>query len=495
MELELLKEKVDCLVMISDTDIIQEEVCETIIPDSQPDVLRIIDTSVNIMLKSKEAEQGRVFIKGILQTSVIYSADDDNFYKVVTPIPFTVLVNKQEISDACAVSAKCAVISADTLISNSRKIVIRVNYRSKVCVYDKRCYEVCTKIENEDVYQKIEETELTYLSEYTEKTFLISDAITCENCHDSYAEILCAEYRITDMEYSISGSRVILRGNAQTDVTMLPSDSIVPIKLVKTSEFSQLIDVDESDSIENIAVNIMLTGCFCEVQSQSGGEEDRFEIEINAVAQCEIYRRKVISVLCDAYSADGDLILQKEELNIIKEKSCNIKTVEVSERYDNTCEIRDVISSRINFLEPIYEENCVKQPCVVTVYGLDKDASPVTMKQTFCATCGDLLCCTTPKISAINSLLSGGEIIFECSIIFVEETKKMLQINNISSCELERNNKWDESPSAVVYRFDVNDTLWDLSKKYRSSVETIIDVNKLEGSEIEQGRLLLIPKV
>ena len=49
-------------------------------------------------------EEAAAVIKGIFQTSVIYTSHDNNIYKVDLPLPYTVTVSKNEIQSEFGVT-------------------------------------------------------------------------------------------------------------------------------------------------------------------------------------------------------------------------------------------------------------------------------------------------------------------------------------------------------------------------------------------------------
>ena len=51
-----------------------------------------------------------------------------------------------------------------------------------------------------------------------------------------------------------------------------------------------------------------------------------------------------------------------------------------------------------------------------------------------------------------------------------------------------------DTPSAAIYIVQKGDTLWDISKKYRTGEESIALLNTLENNEIHEGQKILIMK-
>ena len=497
MELKLNKEVIDSLMIVDKSLINQEEIGELTIPDTLPDASKILDTMVCILLKSKEAEQGRTVLKGVLQTTVIYSADDDNVYKVELPLPYTVIANKKDITQECEISAKVSLKDAEAVITNPRKMIVKVCYSALVNTYSKQKIEICSKIEDNNVFQLSNSRELNYLSHYTEKTFVISDDISIDNSSGDI-ELLSTDYKITSLEYSFSGNRIIVRGSVESAFIYMLSDSISPQKKEHCFDFSQIIDVSDAESIENVVIDIMLNGCYCDIGANASGvNESNFSIELHAVAQCEIYRRKLTCILEDAYSAAGEVVCQWSNHTICERKYVSQISERICQRFENVSNIREIIDAKIKINDIRAENENLKINCTLVGYGMDAQQFPHNMKYNFtvdidCGAKGD-----TSYFAHIENIeIFGSEIIFEGEIIVASEITEEASLNNLEYAELTENSMWMNAPSAVIYFCKSGDTLWSVAKKFMSSIDIIKQLNEIsEECELEDGRMLLVPKV
>ena len=496
MELELYKEKIEGMNLIFETQVTQEEVCEAIIPDSQPDILKVMETSVNVLLKSKEAEQGRAIVKGVLQSTVIYAAEDDNFYKVEIPIPYTVIANCHDINDDYAVLAVTDILSADAFISNSRKIVVKANYITNIHVFGNYTVEFCCKVENDDVYQLIDEVHIPFLNEYKEKTFVISDDIALENSDGCNFEILSAEFSVKNVDYSISGSRILIRGTAETNLTLLFSDRIVPEKFIKKSDFSQILDTDASE-LDNIKINIMLTGCYCDAAMHSAENDmQSVSIELHAVAQCEIYKKKETTVMRDLYCVYGDIICTTEEITVFSGDNLKCETIKHHDKFENMLELKEIISAKIQFGEVNIENNTAKFNGTFYAYGIDGNAIPTVFKHNLTFKYKtDVVHVPKIRLLSINTEIISNEINIDLEIELISKEKVTTRFITVNAAEIQENNKWDSAYSAVLCELKENETLWDIAKRNLSSVDIIKKFNNIDSeTNIEAGTILLVPK-
>ena len=67
-------------------------------------------------------------------------------------------------------------------------------------------------------------------------------------------------------------------------------------------------------------------------------------------------------------------------------------------------------------------------------------------------------------------------------------------INSVTKLEI-TDEEVPRMPSVVVYFVKPGDTLWNIAKKFRSTVEYIMEVNNLNNEIIYPGQRLLIPRL
>lgn len=389
MELKLNTKNIKALSIINEAIITQEETGEVIVPDILPDIESIIETKAYVLLKSKEAEQGRAVIKGTLQTTVLYLSKNNDVCKLDTAIPYTIIDNNNLIDTDCLLKSEVLIIACDAITANPRKVIVRVNIKSTVSSFRENQYDICEDIENASICRHKNTNTYSVLTEYKEKIFVISDElhVDYEDC-----EILLYNYTVENCEYSISGSKIILRGTAVTELTVIPSDSVESEKIHNSSEFSQIIDIDDIECFSEIKLSPMMTGCYCDYNAYSSDGSEYVSVEIHTVIQCEIYSYISVAAVDDVYSLQGDVVCEWEEVRL----------------------------------------NCAER----------------------------------------NSV----------------------HISNLKSAVIEVDDRWEKTPSAVLYRANAGESLWDIAKKYLSTKEIICAVNGLEADIFEEEIMIIIPK-
>ena len=84
----------------------------------------------------------------------------------------------------------------------------------------------------------------------------------------------------------------------------------------------------------------------------------------------------------------------------------------------------------------------------------------------------------------------------ECKVdlMFELEMYNNTNINIMNEIDIEENNV-NSSPSMIVHIVKQGDTLWNIAKQHNTTVEEIVNVNKIEDpNNISIGQKLFIPR-
>ena len=76
---------------------------------------------------------------------------------------------------------------------------------------------------------------------------------------------------------------------------------------------------------------------------------------------------------------------------------------------------------------------------------------------------------------------------------FLKEPLDVWSIEDVKISDVDRQEQ-EKAPGIVGYIVQDKDKLWDLAKKYNTTMESIINTNALEEKELKRGQKLLIFK-
>lgn len=122
----------------------QEQTAEVIVPDSCPDVARIVYTSASVIVRGKECRTGSVLVSGGIRASALCIPEDDSGARTLESyLPFSLRIEHPSVTERTQAVVSAFVRQIDARLIHSRKILIRAD----LC-----CTAECLTAEEETLY-------------------------------------------------------------------------------------------------------------------------------------------------------------------------------------------------------------------------------------------------------------------------------------------------------------------------------------------------------
>ena len=221
---------------------------------------------------------------------------------------------------------------------------------------------------------------------------------------------------------------------------------------------------------------------------------------------CCAYETKDINLIEDLYSISSDLEFAQKEINTMSEKQnlreiCNVKEqINIPEidnnRLYNVQTITNILSTTVKNEKIIYEGEVKLE----LLYEMNTSVNSRNIEIPFnfeIAAEGINEHCminTEIDIKRDDFIVNSGNIDVDIEMEFsvsVSKNSKLNIINEISLQDARDNSIY----SMVIYFVKPGDTLWEIAKKFRSTVFDITRVNDIEDeNKIYAGQQLYIPK-
>ena len=510
MDLNLSREKIRFAKKVLDTEISHEETMEMIVPDVQPDIFRVLDVYATAFIRSKDTEPGKVTVSGAAAVTVIYFEEDEvSLSKVKLELPFSVTAYEDEIDFDSKVAAKISVASVDASIINTRKFVVKANFRTAVMCFNEEETEICSGVETSDD-MGIEllggELETCPYTRIKEKTFTIAEELSLPSSKPDIGEILNTKVNLSAGDARLIGNKLILKGTVFVSLLYIADGNDLESVDFET-EFSQIMEFEELNEDCGFDIITMLTGAFFNVNSLLSTEKRTVTAELSAVAQCISYERKNMSFIQDVYSTK--FVLEETAADITIENRGKRSVINNNMRHEiktqnNITEIIAVTAQTgAVFVSDADNASVLSAPVNIScIYKCD-DGQLLSAKGCFetevntkmsgaknlFATCG----CGTDIYAAIV----GGDIEVRGSVDFIITEGESSAINAITDISYSEDEVIDtsEMASVTIARIKKDATFWKLAKKHHSTPDIIMNANDIESeSDLLEGKMLIIPK-
>lgn len=477
----------------------QEETTESIIPDSLPDVSRVISAQGTVCMTEKVCGDRHAQISGKACITVIYIADgEENPRSLVVEIPFRTRKDDPEIGPDAVMHTSSVLSYVDARILNPRKLLIRSEIMFEASVYSYYRYEV-----NHDMLSSKPEliekqnASLEYVSicEISEKTFQFSDVWTPSSTKPEISEMICARAEFGTLEGKLIGKKLVCKGDIRFEVIYRSEQELCSAQF--EIPYSQVIETGQT--YEDGEVSLVPALNSIELQSGNGTVEANVELTI----QCCIRAVKSCCYLKDCYGIGYQLSPERENYPIIKLLDMQMRKEQVRAFCELNTPARQILSCIVtpgSFQISESEDSsvCEAQYNISLLYFSEDGALCSASCKTSVSVNAPLsphMCIywsCRPAGEAVAVPVSGGaEVRFHAEFLIagIEESS----IQAICAVNASPNTDAGKTPSLMVRTAGPGETVWDIAKSCGAAVRDINEVNCISGETLEVGRILLIP--
>ena len=506
MELQLKRSQMDRYESVLHTTTVQEETMEMIVPDACPDILRIVDTEGMVLIRSKEAKAGLVQIEGIVKTMVLYVPEGAiGLQRLHLQIPFTCKIEHAGAVPQMVLQVHPSIVSAETRMMNPRKILAKVEIALCVEGSVPNTVELCTEVEADDALslQTLEKEKTAWMMTGAgEKPFQFSDQLSLPSGKPDIEEILKYRVFISCDDAKMIGTKLILKG--EVEVRLFYQSVAGSLQTVEyTLPYSQMMEMKGVSESASCTVSVILSDFSIGLETDEGGS--RLECSMGFLAQAQAWEERQFTFLSDSYSTSYSVVpqFQNDFFYHAREMGENRKSrresIETTVLPKSVLDVYVLTGAVAQMQENEYKVFSVDTQVMVLYLGEDNQVYQANMRvpveerivldpQKICscrAVClGEVFATPTP---------GGLEVRYPVDFIFQVLTEE--KVTSISDITVEEG-ELPERPSVVIRMTEAGDQIWDLAKKYASTMEDIYAANGLDeqNDALPSGRLLLIPR-
>lgn len=490
------------------------------VPDVKPDIDKIVKEQGDIKINDMKSMNGKILIKGSLSFHMLYISQDrsGSVHNMTGEIPFDEIINMDDASPDDNISIKWELEDLSTSLINSRKISVKSIVCFDFCVEDIYDEETAVGISGEEEVQfQNKNIDITQIAINKKDTYRIKDEITIPSNKPNMFEILFHEASLQNMDRRILDNKISIKGEVAIFILYTGEDEDHPIQYLDTElPFSGIVDCSgcSEDMIEDIDINILTKDL--EIKPDSDGEERIVDVEVVLNLDIKAYEEERLEILSDVYSTCRELIPTIRDAyyeNLVIKNNSKARVTDRI-RVDNTqgrilqiCHSSG--SAKIDEMQ--YVPNGILVDGVLYIqmlYITDDDNRPIGALK------GVIPFSQTVEAKEINenSIYSIKPSIEQLSVIMIDseeiEVKASLNLNTMVFDKIKEPIITDltvedidldmlqEMPSIVGYVVKPNDNLWNIAKRYYTTIDNIREINELDQEVVKPGdKLLIIKKV
>ena len=456
-----------------------------IVPDIKPDIVAILDTNANTYIYKEELSNERIRVDGNIDTKVLYLSDSGETRSLSVTLDFSEILEDSKITSDLKYISNVKLCNVESKIVNERKISLSANVKIFVDFYESTDVELVSSLEEfEDLQSKEEICKIKNFIGSNKAKASIKENLECDTM-DSVLDILKTEIKVGKSKNKVSHNKVLSKADCEINIVYLTDE--MNVKVIKANypimSFVDLENVQE-DNILETNINLRNMQVF-----SAQNEKNKININLEFETFLVAYEIKEISIVDDIYSLSKVIEFNKKEFEaeLVSEK------IESSLSINDSLVIED-ISKIINvnsIIRVIGKErvggylNYNLEVDVKIMYELDSRRGIAVKTTTFStmskieAEMDDFI-----EFSISNEVYNLNNDKVSCNI----EIKSVITKNSIKSISvldniIEKEDDVKSEYSMVIYFVKPKDTIWEIAKNFKVSMQSIIDANNLENPD------------
>lgn len=486
-----------------DTMMVEEDF---VVPDIKPDILSTIHTNGTVCIYKKEVLDGKIKIDGCINVYIMYLADDENasVRSLNTNLEFSQIVDFDKVKESMMLEQQVTLKSIECRVLNGRKVSVKAIMDMELKVFSNEEVEFIKQIDTVPDVQLLNENLRisSLLGTGTTKVYA-KDTIMIDNV-DDLAEIMKVDVLVKNKETKISYNKVLAKADANVKIVYLTTDN-------RINMISNNIPVMGFIDMPNVADEHL-----CDMQYEiknvlmkpNSVEEHSIYVEIELELSAHVYETKNVNVIQDLYSPTVNLAYKQKMIKAMSEKQmitdiCAVREKQfISEIGNHKIYDVDVLPSITK--QTILTDRIIYEGELALTFLFAADNSSRMSTQNVILPFHYTMDCigidqnsqveTNVELTMQDFVVMPDESMdIKIDLQFSVQVSNVRNINVIEEIAIEETRK-EERYSLVIYFVKPGDTLWNIAKRFKSTVPNIVKMNEIENeNKINVGEQLFIP--
>lgn len=469
----------------------QKTVCsmsaDAVVPDTQQDILRIINTDMSSRIRSKDVDSGRVVIRGDLDVNVCYLPDGGEGYSLIRlSIPFAADIAVPELDSSCEAVCTMLLQASDVIVLNPRKISVSAGLEISAQCYKPSECQWCQKPSEQTagLFCKQETEEAFFVKRICEKAFVFEESYLAQRSAKP-TQLLSSSHSYTVESCERLSGKLVARIRSTSRLIYSDEQSRLFGESF-SSVFSQLFELPELEGKATYDIRIVPSGEYCELS------DEKFSVELHAVAQLVCTDSAELEYISDAYSCADELELTYDEIYVAAPAEHTESSDSMRLVYESQQPVKEiaVVKAGTGKLERSDGATTVQVCADVILIDAEDQLRSARVRGLY-ETEAD---CSCARVTEQSAVVSGNGIEVQITLTLDCRNEASKSLRYVSAMSAEPCNCTEKRPSIILRRISGGD-IWSAAKSYRSDVSAIKKLNGIKDEESFDGKLIMIPKI
>ena len=489
------------------------------LPDYLPDINRLLKVSAKITEISKFLSGDTLEYDGKLKCTLLYATGDGNLRNAEFERDFSGNTGVSGTSGDCDIRFAADIETISCRLQNPRKLTAKIKLALQSAVY-------CHLVTSPNIVGKLnadEERALQYrshpaigvvLKKAEELATPISEDLELDASLPSIDEIISAELTPYITEFRISDGKIAYKGEIATEILYRAmKEENETDSAMKFSSFSAKIPISGEIPTESreehpvIKADVQIGNLEFRPQQNAFGENRTAELDFDYSVYLEIFCNEETELTTDMYSTEYESTCEEESLSYetaLCAKSFNFSADGNAEREDADFDKIVMTTATANIEKTEKQGNKLLFSGTANVCAILTNGEGIYLSRNFtlplraeteaprtaCAFSAEAEASVLSAVSRLDGdrIQTNLEVLISYTVLEQHTEPRVRQI----SVYKDRPARSEKSPSLTLCYPAFEDTLWDVAKKYSTTIPELMSANGISAENIPN--VLVIPR-
>ena len=468
------------------------------VPDTKDDIELIVKEWGNVQTDSVKVNKDKAAVDGQLKFSLLYigaSSDSERMQpvKMTGKMSFSENVNLSGDCTGDYVTCQASIEDLSIKAINSRKISVKAIVTLKLICESLQDIQMITGVdetENTDIQQLKEELEFVQLAVNQRDNFRIRENVSLPAGKPEIQEIIWDDVDVRNLNTRLADDGLKLAGDLDIFVMYIGNGEAGNVQWYETTaSFEGSLDISGCNADMIPYVNFQIIGKTVEERPDLDGENRDIAVEVVLDMDVKAYEERKKDVIADIYSPSYDMEIENADTQL----RCLVVRNNVSSRVSGNLQLENYAdlmqicncTATVQLDDVTYKEG--ELVGTVKIDGVRPDSLEYNIK---------------PSVQQLSATInSAGVIEVKSSVSLDVIVFRNFEYSGIKSAYMsEEKCDLSKMPSMTGYIADGTKTLWDVSKMYHTTADSIKASNPKcadglsESVIIPRGTKLLLVK-
>lgn len=470
-----------------------EESTDAIVPDTYPDIGRIVCARGMLSVKDAAPQKDRMLISGTVKTAVLYLPEGESeLRRLDIPLSFAHIEECRGITEDTCCFARCALAGVEAVAVNSRKVSVTARMVFDLSAYQQTSASLTESIDRGDpsIETQIETREVTLIEQLSVNDFTVLEDTQLTDADD--LELLHAVCDFRPTECRAMNGKAVVRGDAVvTGLGIQPDGALRTFE--QATNFMQVFPCDGLE--EGAPVSVRLAANSLDCRMEQGGV---LSFSVGAAALLCAEKRHTLHTVADLYSTTHALRVETRAVNLQEHRTAGhlsaecTRDIALGEAVSHLVQASAVMTGSP---APNAEGRLAVPATCQGIYhnedgAVHSFAKPLTLE--FAAEAGK---CEQCRVQVASAVCGKEGITLRARLEGDSVEASRIEIRDITEIALGDPLPETRQGVTLTLRYiEGEEALWDVARGCRTTVAAIRDANGLdENEQTVSGRMLLIP--